>query len=908
MLDAADGTTYACGGGAMGSIGVRGYLFAMLGVSTALPVLWFGNDQAAQFDAEVRARHDESLAVASDNAAGQVGQFVESRKRDLEVLAATVEALGELKGERVERLLDAHWRATGYYAGTYIGDAQGNALERAPKRGEEEDDGRQHNYSDRDYYRKLIATQRTAVSRVQSGRWLTGPHVQIAAPIWNADKSLQGYAEGSVQLEGLVSLLQHHTHDSVQRMVLVDASNTIVVDSTQPDASLTDVTAHPLFELRAPRGTLRTDVDLNRTPTRGAVAGISSLPGWRVVALQPQAAIDRLAAGARNRVWWAAGIATLLALGASALLSTWLSRRLQELERTLRAVGRGVYPRARLSNSRWEPRELQRLQGEIEKMAAKLAERRRSLEDLVDERTAELAQVNQRLQILVNALERAEDGIEITNCEAEYLYVNPAVVKITGYEASELLGNTPSVLRSGLYDEAFYQRIWQQLQAGEVYSGTFTAKRKDGRVFEQELTVWPIKNAEGRIAHFVSLRRDVTEKRRTEEALRLSERMASLGTIAAGVAHEINNPLTYVLLSLRMVQKQLDRHALGLPAPFLNRTGAAVENAIDGANRVSSIVKDLRGFSRSDEETIEPVDPRAVLDSALRLVGNDIRHKAKLVRDYGSVPQVACNHAKLHQVFLNLFVNAAHAIEQVPSSEVRRGEIHVCTKRGDDGGAVIELSDTGIGIPPQHLDRIFEPFFTTKPVGVGTGLGLAMCRNLLRGMGGEVSVESEVGRGSTFRICLPAAPSTVTSPPASSQTERRRRTPSLRVLIIDDDRAVAESMRNALSERHEVETADSGHDALRLLTKRHFDVLVCDIMMPGMNGLEFYQRLRAEAPGLEQRLIFVTAGALTQATRSFLNNTCTPWLEKPLSEEQLENALTQLTNSALDFSVSAGQS
>ncbi len=291
--------------------------------------------------------------------------------------------------------------------------------------------------------------------------------------------------------------------------------------------------------------------------------------------------------------------------------------------------------------------------------------------------------------------------------------------------------------------------------------------RKDGTLFEQECTTWPIRNEQGTVTHFVSLRKDVTAQRHTEQALRLSERMASLGTLAAGVAHEINNPLTYVLLSLRLAQKQMARHALDLPLSFLDKTDVALENAIDGAERVSTIVKDLRQFSRSDETTVEAVDPRSVLDSALRLVGNDIRHRAHIECDYQATPPVTCNHAKLHQVFLNLLVNASYAIEQaygslvapnVMLSKQRAPEIRVSTSSDPNGDCVIEVRDNGIGIAPEHIGRIFDPFFTTKPVGVGTGLGLSLCRTIISEMDGEISVSSKFGEGSTFRISAAAGP------------------------------------------------------------------------------------------------------------------------------------------------------
>jgi PAS domain S-box-containing protein len=357
----------------------------------------------------------------------------------------------------------------------------------------------------------------------------------------------------------------------------------------------------------------------------------------------------------------------------------------------------------------------------------------------------------------VDALERAGDAIEITDPEAKLIYVNPAWERLTGYSRTEAAGKTPAMLRSGTETEAFYEAIWQTIMSGEVYSGGFACKRKDGTLFDQELTVWPVQNREKEIVHIVGMRRDVTEKIRTEQALRISERMASVGTLAAGIAHEINNPLTYVLISLRFAQGEL-KDADARPPPHVLD---ALERAVDGAERVSAIVKELRIFSRPNDRTVSALDPRAVLDSALRMVDNDIRHRANLVRDFGAVPDVLGNDGRLSQVFLNLLLNAAQALETCPREQ---SQITVRTSTDDKGSAVIEISDTGVGIAPQHLSKIFDPFFTTKPVGLGTGIGLSICHGIVKSMDGVIEVESKLGQGSLFRVRLPKVPASVRAP------------------------------------------------------------------------------------------------------------------------------------------------
>ncbi len=231
-----------------------------------------------------------------------------------------------------------------------------------------------------------------------------------------------------------------------------------------------------------------------------------------------------------------------------------------------------------------------------------------------------------------------------------------------------------------------------------------------------------------------------------------SDRLASVGMLAAGVAHEINNPLSYLVAALEVLAEETRTLEALLPAGRLRDVKEALAEAREGAARVKHVVRDLKTFSRGDEERRGRVDPRQVIESSLDMAFNEIKYRARVVKEYGPCPLVLANEARLGQVVLNLVVNAAHAIAE---GHVDENEIRVATRTDERGRAVLEVRDTGSGIARELLGRIFDPFFTTKPTGLGTGLGLAICRNIVTALGGEILVESEVGAGSTFTLRLP---------------------------------------------------------------------------------------------------------------------------------------------------------
>jgi two-component system, cell cycle sensor histidine kinase and response regulator CckA len=388
---------------------------------------------------------------------------------------------------------------------------------------------------------------------------------------------------------------------------------------------------------------------------------------------------------------------------------------------------------------------------------------------------------------------------------------------------------------------------------------------------------------------------NANELRRAE-----TERMASLGTLAAGVAHEINNPLSYVLGSLDLGLREL--HGLQLllqghrheELDHISGAVAALDSAREGAERVRNIVRDLMDFSRATPGEGDAVDVEAILDSTIRVAWNEVRHRARLIKRYSGISRVTGDEARLGQVFLNLIMNAAQAIEGDPSVN----EISISTSAAH-GCAVIEFSDTGGGIGDQDLPRIFDPFFTTKVAGAGTGLGLAICRGILTALGGEISVSTEPGRGSTFRVVLPFASEESASSRAVVEAPQQAQAAPSRILIIDDEPLLGQTLLYAFKGRHDVSICTSGREALtRLETDSSFDLVLCDLMMPDVNGAAVYASVKRDHPELAERFVFMTGGAFTTRAREFLAQHPGAQLEKPFNIADIEKILGQLAASA----------
>lgn len=386
---------------------------------------------------------------------------------------------------------------------------------------------------------------------------------------------------------------------------------------------------------------------------------------------------------------------------------------------------------------------------------------------------------------------------------------------------------------------------------------------------------------DGETKGVVVIARDITQQKAAEAQLVVSERLSSVGMLAAGVAHEINNPLAALIANLDFTAQELQR----LPEASLRETVRDVlDDARAAADRIRLIVRDLKVFSRAEDEKLGSVDVERVMESTLRMAWNEIRHRARLVKDYGRVPPVRANESRLGQVFLNLVVNAAQAIVE---GDAERNVIRIGTSVDQQGRIVVRIADTGPGIPPEARKRLFTPFFTTKAVGAGTGLGLSICHRIVTSLGGEISFESELGKGTEFRVILPAAPAEETfavGPRASLPSLARRG----RILVIDDEAIVGRSLRLTLGREHEVTVMTDARKALARLTDGEtFDVILCDLMMPQMSGMDLYAEVHAVAPRQAERLVFMTGGAFTVRARQFLDGTPNLRLEKPFDPIQL---------------------
>jgi signal transduction histidine kinase len=385
------------------------------------------------------------------------------------------------------------------------------------------------------------------------------------------------------------------------------------------------------------------------------------------------------------------------------------------------------------------------------------------------------------------------------------------------------------------------------------------------------------------------------EQVKMRSRLVISERMASAGTLAAGVAHEINNPLGIAILNLSQTTEALTRiTAIAQDLQARGSRGAAAlgghiaqlaEPLVDlgeALDRIREIVRDVKLFSRPDDEVTSSVDLRRVADSSARMAWNEIRHRARLVKEYGDIPMVHANESRLGQVLLNLLVNAAQAL---PEGHVDEHEIRVTTRTAEDGDAVVEVADTGCGMSKEIAARIFDPFFTTKPVGIGTGLGLAICHGIVADLGGQIEVESEVGKGTRFRVLLP--------PGQQSRTVLKvaeAHTPGFRgrVLVVDDEVALGRVLKRTLSAHHDVTVLTSGTAALETIAGgERFDAILLDVMMPDVSGMETYERIQHQAPEQAQRIIFLTGGAFTPRAREFLDRVPNPRLEKPVGATEL---------------------
>jgi PAS domain S-box-containing protein len=533
----------------------------------------------------------------------------------------------------------------------------------------------------------------------------------------------------------------------------------------------------------------------------------------------------------------------------------------------------------------------------LEAVASQIAQALTLTRAFADEEASE-QRATQQANVLRLVLDTVAEGVVVTDEHGEFLLWNPAAERILGTGSTRVPARQwPE--RFGLsFGDSMTRVAPDQVPLvralrGEVVDEQQAYYLDDGSPDGGKhvtISARPLER-DGAVSGAVAVVRDITDEKATQTRLLVADRLASIGMLAAGVAHEINNPLAAVVANLELAKDALEKllTRADMP-PEVVEIARMLGEANEASARVRRIVMDLRVFARAEADTMSAVDIHQVLESVLRMAKNEIWKRARVVRDYGDVRYVEGNESRLSQVFLNLVMNAVQAL---PEGHADRNEIRIRTRADSAGRVVVTVSDTGEGIPPEAMKRLFVPFFTTKRVGIGTGLGLSICQRLVTGCGGEISAESRPGDGAAFHVTLRAARdrpvSVKPAPPAPPEVASPRRG---RILMVDDEPVILNILSRALGGNHDCVTTTRASEALeRLRAGEHFDLILCDLMMPAMDGKELYTELSRFAPEQADKMVFLTGGAFTPTLQAFLSDVSNERISKPFDVAKLKSAV-----------------
>jgi len=480
----------------------------------------------------------------------------------------------------------------------------------------------------------------------------------------------------------------------------------------------------------------------------------------------------------------------------------------------------------------------------------------------------------------------AMDGFWLTDSQGRFLDVNEAYCKLIGYSRDELLDMSISDIEAAEKPEDVVKRIHKIKEVG--YDVFETVHRsKDGTIIDVEVRVNYLPIRDGRL--FVAIR-DITQRKQAEEERKqlelkaqLASRLASVGELASGVAHEINNPLTGVIgyAHLLLARKDISRDA---------RHDLEIIN--EGAQRVAGIVKKLLVFARQAKPEQRYVNINELIRNTLELrayelSANNIKVALQLTRD---MPMTIADPGQLQQVFLNLIINAETEMKQAHD----KGRLTIKTEKMN-GTMRITFKDTGPGIPKENLETIFDPFFTTREVGQGTGLGLSVCHGIITAHNGRIWAESEPGKGASFVIELPLVTEETQVESTEAMFEEPVKVAKAKILVVDDEPVIRQLISKVLGEQgHTVETVDNAAAALKMVKSKRYRLILLDIKMPGMSGVELYKQFQKIAPSLTKRVVFITGDVMGKRTISFLNKTKVPYMMKPFDAKELRAEINRI--------------
>ncbi len=497
-----------------------------------------------------------------------------------------------------------------------------------------------------------------------------------------------------------------------------------------------------------------------------------------------------------------------------------------------------------------------------------------------------------KLNLLHAALQAAPVGWVITNKAGLIEWANPAFTSMTGYALDEVIGRNPRLLRSGEHPNEFYFEMWRTIMRGEIWRGDLHNRRKDGSLYHEHMVIAPVRDDRGEIEHFVAMKQDITGERRLEQQLVRAQQLESVGMLASGIAHDLNNVLAPIVLGVDLLKTEL----------MNPEARTRLELVGQAARRGAGVVKHLLTFARGGDGERASVQLRYLVKEVAQLARETFPREIDIeVVAADGLPPVFGDVTQIHQVLLNLAVNARDAMSQGGrlTFGLRRVQVDAEKAKLSPGlkeGGYLELSvtDTGTGITEEVMAHLFDPFFTTKPLGKGTGLGLATVYGIVRSHGGEVEIDTRVGRGSTFRVLLPEHVNRTGPVPSGLEVTSTLQGAGRWVLVVDDEEPIRTVVKELLTRRgFRVVTAADGVQALQLflLRPKDYAVVIVDMMMPRMNGTAVVKALRAHVPELPVIRCSGLAEELREAEPAASQPVFEVFLPKPFSEKQLLSAL-----------------
>lgn len=499
----------------------------------------------------------------------------------------------------------------------------------------------------------------------------------------------------------------------------------------------------------------------------------------------------------------------------------------------------------------------------------------------------------ENLKLMEAAIQAAPVGWVVTDPEGMIQWVNPGFTTLTGYTAEEVIGKNPRILKSGRHQVDFYAAMWAAIKRGEVWTGEVFNQRKDGVQYHERMTIAPVRGEGGTIAHYVAIKENITEQKQLEQQLARAQRLESIGMLASGIAHDLNNIFAPILLSLELLK-------LKYPMADARRMLDTIESA---GQRGAGIVKQVLTFARGIEGERTEVQPKYLVKEMAQILGETLPRNIRIETELSaSLSPVLGDATQLHQVLLNLAINARDAMPVGGRLVLGAKDVLVDAAQAarnpplKPGPCVaLTVTDTGGGIPPEVLERMFEPFFTTKPLGKGTGLGLSTVYGIVRSHGGAVEVKTRLGEGTEFRVLLPAMSRVSAGPEAAEPGFEAVQGAGRRILVVDDEASIG-IVTAAVLQRHGfvVEIAKDGAEGLeKFLRHRGYAAVVTDLMMPRMNGYELAREIRRH----DSRVPIIASSGMTgEASEAGPEDGLAALgiktlLTKPYAEEHLLRAL-----------------